>query len=112
MKGQAIILKPGETLEIAQRFPFDKPVELPFLNGGVGGPIEAVPLFDRMLIDGAVVGVVVFCHEEGKLIDLPFNRAATTAWMSEFNTGSHAIDDVLVGPVVILTGDEDFLAEI
>jgi hypothetical protein len=39
------------------------------LRGAVGGYIQQVPLDDS--------GLMLFCHEEGKLIGLPYNEGAT-----------------------------------
>lgn len=57
MKGQAIVLKPGETMATAERFAFDKPADLEFLSKAVGGPIEVVPRFDHIqVLDGPAPG--------------------------------------------------------
>ena len=79
------------------------------LQSGVGGDIEVVPHFTRYHSDpgyGPYKGepCVAFCNEEGKLWSLPINFRATALW--------HAQElqfigrDVLVGPVVIVTGEE------
>ena len=62
---------------------------------------------------------VAFCDEDGKGKNLTVNRAATVLWAMAFHKRSivnwrdiEALNDVLVGPVVILTGDEEFMASL
>jgi hypothetical protein len=63
------------------------------LSGAVGGMIQAVPLSDS--------GMVLWCHEEGKLIGLPYNEKATKIWVKYWGQ-----TDVIVGDCVI-SGDFD-----
>lgn len=67
------------------------------LQGGVGGDIETVPYFTRYQGEPCVA----FCNEAGKLDGLPVNRRATILWH-----GQRPINDYLVGPIVIVTGDK------
>lgn len=99
MRGQCITLKPNgdvTTMELSEPPPLD------LLQQGVGGYIEKVPMFDRF--DNK--RCIVFCNEEGKLHNLPYNREASRRWHALNN---HRISDVLVGNVVILTGDAEFM---
>lgn len=107
MEGQAIILKPGETLETATRVHLDAPPDLAFLKEGVGGYIEAVPKFEALDLDGDRKRCVAFCNEEGKIHRLQPNFEAQRLWEASF--GHLISSDFLVGPIVILTGDEEFL---
>jgi hypothetical protein len=80
------------------------PPALKDLQGGVGGDIEIVPYFTRY--EGKPC--VAFCNEHGKLhLGLPVNRRATILWH-----GQRAINDYLVGPVVIVTGDKQLMREL
>jgi len=68
------------------------------LSSAVGGYIQEVPLDDS--------GMMLFCHEEGKLIGLPYNEGATK--VSQKFWGK---TDVMVGDCVI-TGDIDWDSEL
>ncbi len=69
-----------------------------------GGYIEGVPLFASFKGEECVT----FCDEEGKMNGLPINVAATNLWAEQVPE----LDDVLVGDVVIVTGDEELLEEL
>lgn len=99
MKGQMRVIRSGGKQEVAQ---LAGDPELSVLQAAVGGYLEAVPFFDTWEGQPAVV----FCNEEGKLNKLPYNRIATAAW---YGQSPLPISDVLVGDVVILTGDRDFM---
>jgi hypothetical protein len=68
------------------------------LSGAVGGLIQAVPLSDS--------GMILWCHEEGKLIGLPYNHNATNVWVKYWGQ-----TDVMVGDCVV-TGGIDWEAEL
>tara|TARA_R110000868_G_scaffold33808_2_gene122415 strand:+ start:1248 stop:1598 length:351 start_codon:yes stop_codon:yes gene_type:complete len=68
------------------------------LSGAVGGFIQQVPLDDS--------GMMLFCHEEGKLIGLPYNEGATKVWEQFWGK-----TDVMVGDCVV-TGDIDWDSEL
>lgn len=100
MKGKLIILKADgkrNEIEVDGRAP-----SLKELQNGVGGYIELVPMFKTFEGEPCFV----FCNEEGKLNDLPFNEAATVAWANAIGS---PINDVLVGDVVICQGDEKWM---
>lgn len=52
---------------------------------------------------------VAFCDEEGKIKGLPPNLAATAIWQSQ---NGQALQDILVGPVVVITGDKELMSEL
>lgn len=99
MFGKMIVLKANGTKRVAD---FHNPPDLETLQKAVGGWIEKVPYFYQWEGQAAIA----YCNEEGKLRRLPFNQNATAAWMAQFEL----CDDVLVGDVVVLTGDEEFMA--
>lgn len=68
------------------------------LSGAVGGYIQAVPLSES--------GMNLWCHDEGKLIGLPYNHKATNVWVKYWGQ-----TDVMVGDCVI-TGDVDWDSEL
>lgn len=75
-----------------ETFPHTGDPGLKKLQGWVGGYIELVTLKD---------GSQLFCNEEGKIHGLPANEKATKdLWEPNFGP-----TDILVGPIVHLTGD-------
>jgi hypothetical protein len=83
----------------------------------VSDDIEQVPYFDRVAVSGEAMPCVAFCGENGKSKNLRINRRATALWraaISQHNDIPTAMspmlrDDVLVGDVVIVTGDKEFM---
>jgi hypothetical protein len=112
MKGTVLIYQPGkEEPEISE---VTKSPTLEFLQGAVGGFIEAVPLFNTIEYKDERRRCVVYCNEEGKLKGLPYNSRATFLWNEALpppgliDKGG-AMADVLVGPIVVLLGDAAFM---
>jgi len=91
MKKFAVIKVDG-SLEIHDVSGLD---EYKFLSGAVGGYIQSV------FLDKDMREISLWCHEEGKLIGLPFNAVATAIWEE-----SYGATDIIVGDVV-LTGLAD-----
>lgn len=84
------------------------PPRLQDLQAGIGGgSIKVVPGFKEYEDEPCVV----FCDEDGKRKRLPGNSRATALW---FIQGSdwRPSGDVLVGPIVIITGDADLMEEL
>jgi hypothetical protein len=75
----------------------------------VGGYIEQVPYFNTFVWHKKKVKCFAFCNEEGKLNDLPINNRATFYWL---NAVGRPIDDVLMGDVAVVIGDDEFLKEV
>ena len=75
------------------------------LQSRVSGYIECVPYFNRYKGERCVA----FCNEEGKLDGLDANKLATGAWHYQLEKAGVPCHDVLVGPVVIVTGDDELL---
>lgn len=73
----------------------------------VGGYIQLVPLFSRVAHSSGMQKCVVLCNEDGKNLNLPLNHEATRLW--QLSAGKPPIQDVLVGPIVILFGDPSFM---
>lgn len=91
MKNFAVIKVDG-SLEIHDVANLD---EYEFLSGTVGGYIQSV------FLDKGMREISLWCHEEGKLIGLPYNPVATAIWEE-----SYGATDIIVGDVV-LTGLAD-----
>lgn len=112
MIGFGLTLNPDGQGVIVQ---FDAPVSLETLQSAVGGYIEVVPGLDRIQPPdklGGTVPCVAFCNEEGKLNGLPYNERATKAWADCLNVSLDDIGDMLVGPVIVLYGDGEFMSSI
>lgn len=127
MIGMMIIYDAGLALDAAPEITrLDQAPTLEVLRELIGGPLQAVPYFHSIMIDGSPRRCVAFCDEEGKISEKPMNRAATVQWGAAVdraiaNTPKDSPlaptplvekghwRDVLVGTVVILTGDKEFM---
>lgn len=103
MKGTMIVI-PADKKMPQTATQFTRRVELSELQAGVGGLVEAVPYLNTYRHEGKRVACFAFCNEEGKLKALPLNERATAIWHSQARAG-----DVLLGPVVIVFGDQEFM---
>jgi hypothetical protein len=99
MRGEIHSIEPDGTVTVTG-VSGSGPAILQKLQDRVGGWIETIPFFTEF--EGR--RAVAFCSEEGKLNGLPLNRKATELWLEQFKT-----DDVLVGTVAVVTGDEAFM---
>lgn len=105
MQGFTIVIDPDGSKTIRK---YRSTIPLGDLRAGVGdGPIEHVPYFDSFTWYGERKPCVVFCNEEGKLHGMPLNEVATRIWHETAPVMRGR--DVLVGPVVIVFGDEAFM---
>lgn len=86
--------------------PLSNSPSLDWLQSKVGGNIEAVPYWDTIADDKGTHKCVVFCNEEGKLNQLPFNDVATHFW---HRYQSQPVSDFLVGNIVIIWGDDELM---
>lgn len=111
MKGQMIVIPDSKdgTLKVTD---FDNPPTLEQMQAALGGYLEAVPFFDELIQGSRADKCVVFCDEDGKLKKgLKENTRATAAWKVVFEKRTrHTLTDRLVGPVIVLVGDDEFLA--
>jgi hypothetical protein len=110
MIGRMTVIAPSGSASETQ-YTAEPPLE--DLQKAVGGYIELVPFWNTIgTVGGARMRCIVFCNEDGKREPLPFNREATALWVeaikADFHTGHAPMGDYLVGPVAILTGDEEF----
>jgi hypothetical protein len=102
MRGVLIIIPVGDAA--VTRKELAAAPRLEELSAGIGGGyIETVPYFTKYKGRPCVA----FCDEEGKLHGLPVNQRATALW--------YALEprfigrDILVGPIVIVSGDRALL---
>lgn len=63
------------------------------LQGYVGGRIEIIPL-EKEGLDNCLLVV----HEEGKLIDLPFNIFASMEWIKYYGNTDFVLGDAIICP--------------
>lgn len=99
MKGKCLIIAAdGSETEMD----FDRTPTLEDMQAAIGGGhIQLVPYFETF----RGVECVAICDEEGKHKGMPVNRKATEHWYAQVH-----IDDILVGPVAIYWGDDEFFA--
>jgi hypothetical protein len=100
-----IVIEPDNTVTVR---PLDGPPRLEELQKAVKGSIETVPYLTTFCGDPCIA----FRNEEGKLERLPVNAVATKHWMTSIERLTFKINDVLVGPVVIITGPHSFLGRL
>ena len=78
----------------------DSPLTLEWMQSKVGGPIQEIPGFTSYMRHPCVA----YCDEEGKIKDKPVNKEATMTWRRLTPTS-----DILVGDVLIVSGDSEFM---
>jgi hypothetical protein len=115
MKGTMITITPaGEFAQAEIDVPDDLHVPLARIHAALGGYLELIPYFDSYKReDGTVVRCVAFCNEDGKRLQLPLNIAATALWQGALERTpkrlAGPLRDRLVGNVVVLFGDREFM---
>ncbi len=111
MKGELLILYPMRPPERRQYF---GPPPSSIITELVEGPAQLVPLFDQVVnFDGIPSKAVAFCNEEASRLNMPDNFWASALWHFIVRSkGESRRPLILKGPVVILTGDEEFLNDL
>jgi hypothetical protein len=128
MQGKVYIFHPSTPDGVAETHILKKTPDLEYLRGAVGGHIEMVPYFSTYNTGTEIVGCVVFCNEEGKLHNLPVNIEATRQWdralrrivrgdrrlypTGIFDPKTGDPSDVLVGSIIVVTGDNEFMGDL
>ena len=85
------------------------------LRNAIGGDLEIVPGFKTIIYGDVVMDCVALCNEHGKLAGLPINLRATMEWeiaLHRIGGGllkNDQVTDYLVGPVIVLFGDQEFM---
>lgn len=108
MKGIAYLIPVDVEVPVVTYVLTERP-KYEFLFQAVGGYIELVPEFDTYLHQRCIV----WCNEEGKLKEMPVNHRATLAWNDAVGgrllpAGQPPLD-VLVGDILVITGDDEIL---
>jgi len=112
MRGTMLVYEPGnDDAPIVEHL--DAAPTLEQLKAHIPGWLEKVPGFSLDRHDGRWRKCVALCDEEGKLKGLPVNEQATIRWrIAQLRTKPQnmaPLNDVLVGPVVVLYGDREFM---
>src|SRR3954462_366 len=116
MKGEMLVL---DVYKVKKQFKVEGELQLEILQQLLGGYLEVVPGFDSIVDDGGTKHrCVAMVDEEGKLKQLPVNVQGTAMWDAALHRvgrerpcpmrGRRA-PDVLCGPVIIITGDDEFM---
>jgi hypothetical protein len=109
MNGKMYVFTPGD--DQPKMIEIVGPPTLDWLKRHLdGGYLESVPGFDWFVEPGTEVSVrcVAFCDEDGKGKGLPLNVEATTHWFESMGTNLYHLD-YLVGPVLVVVGDDEFM---
>ncbi len=104
MRGEIITIEMDGSMS---RRPTATSENLPALNEAVGGMIGSVPRFTSF--DGRQCRAYV--NHDGSSLCLSENRAATRLWWDQLRQGGGEVVEGsrLHGPVVIVTGDAEFM---
>ena len=111
MRGTMLIFKPGELNPDGMSF--GRPAKLEELKWGIGGGyLELVPHFTTIAVSDVVMDCVAMCDEDGKRKQLPVNQIANDLWQEsrwrKFGC-SEPMGDHLVGNIIVLFGDREFM---
>jgi hypothetical protein len=91
----------------------ERPVTEKEIQDAVGGPVGFIANFDTVTQDGTISLCYAFCDEQARHRARPQNRQATTLWsqalVRRFGAGQAELPEVLLGSVVVITGDSEFL---
>jgi hypothetical protein len=119
MNGLMITLTPHTWAPQVRELECEPPLDE--IKAGIGGGwLEAVPGFTSITVRGSPMPCVAFCDEDGKRKNLPVNVPATILWdrslcdqglpgVAEQYGRSVNWRDWLVGSVVVLAGDAEFM---
>jgi Domain of unknown function (DUF3846) len=112
MRATVVEIVPGRP--VTERVITEK-LTLSDLRKFVGGDVEAVPFFRSIALGLEVVKCVAFCDEDGKMKNLEMNTLATNLWREAAMRlpgvkRQFRQEDFLVGPVIVVAGDDDFMA--
>jgi hypothetical protein len=109
MNGTMLVIQTnGEIIETQH----DRVPDTTVIHEALGGYLELVPYFTTIDLHGRVYRCVAFCNEHGKMNNLPDNERANIIWQVAQIRLNLYTDDHLVGPIVVLFGDREFMAEI
>lgn len=106
MKGQIIIITPDNTEATVERRDVTAAPKLAELQELVGGYIELAPMLNHFMTPQGLEPYVAFWNEDGRMLKLPRTNMATAIW-------SYSVPELrsqpIVGNVVVLMGDDEFM---
>jgi hypothetical protein len=104
MKGHLYVIRPDGFVSCK---PLDHTPDWREIKAGLdGGFLELVPYWNTFRGERCVA----FCDEHGKDKNLRFNHTANAEW--QIAVGRRITEDFLVGPIVIICGDDELLKEL
>jgi hypothetical protein len=107
MRGQLTIVYPDKPMELRL---LGYPPNFADLQMIVGGTVQIVPHWDQNVdFDGVFRQATVIVNEDAPAMGLQVNHWATAMWHFVARAKGHRINQPLTGPVVIATGDDEFL---
>jgi hypothetical protein len=106
MRGVAHIIRPGD--EFPDTLPLPNPPTVHWMRRTLGGSFEQLPHFTTYQKRRCRA----FVNRDAKLEAQPFNRLATRTWHQSTTEPVLAMTDYVAGPLVILSGDLEFMAEV
>ena len=108
MKG--MLLTCPTNMRVLDETPLDAPPTLEQLRAAIGGGyIELVPYWQTINHRRETHRCVAFCDEHGKGNGLPLNGYATVLWRFAQTAVGVKLSDYLVGPVIIIYGDDELM---
>src|SRR5262245_54917369 len=116
MRGTILIYRPHEPRPMVRQF--ERALTLDVLKAVIGAGFEQVAGFTSVAYENAIVDCIALCDKDGKAKGFAVNNAATNAWDRALRrTGfdgllraNGLLADWLAGPVVVLLGDDEFMA--
>jgi hypothetical protein len=107
MSAEARIYRPGVVTPqiVALAFPPDRK----FVESAVGGVAERVRGFECLLVDGSYRPCIALRNCKAKADGWALNSFLDNLWKKAVNSRHGTKLSFLYGPVVVVTGDDDFM---
>lgn len=124
MKGYSLIIPAGanpvetDMAMRASKLEYDRKITYDELREAVNGDVQLVPEFSCMRVDGEDVTIVAYCNENARFEGAAQNVGATyiyeRALQIERNDPTLTLDPQwrLVGPIMVVWGDDEFMSEL
>lgn len=110
MRGTMLIYRPrGAGASI---IPLSKPLDHEEMGKIVAGFLELVPGFDIVRYGDRDQPCVAFCNEDGIRLQLMPNLHASHAWWFALQNKKLVGGELLMGNVIVLFGDQEFMEEL
>lgn len=122
MKGYSLTIPAGTDLKEASKVmrdtmrEYDRKITSDELRFAVDGPIQLIPEFSCMRVDGEDKHVFAFCNENARMKNAPDNRMANNIYSRAMALERGLTEDVPVDPqwrlrgnVIVAWGDDEFM---